>query len=245
VTEHLNLIASFGRAFRSPNLIERFFRGATPEGSGYQLPNPDLKPEWSFDVDLGAKLNTARVYAEGFVFRNEVHDGIRIAATGSKVGQFPAYRNINVDHIRDHGAEFLVQVRLPEGFNLGGTYTRFKSKDVLEPLNPVGDTYSSKITGSIGWRATSGRLWSEYAIRVNGERKDVELGSSPIGPVLPGFTTHSVRAGAQLFRVRGITNELNVVVNNLTNTLYAEFANASFFRPEPKRTLAVAWTGRF
>lgn len=245
LTQHVNLVASLGRAFRSPNLIERFFRGATPEGSGYQLPNPELKAEWSFDVDLGAKLNTDKFYAEGFVFRNEVHDGIRISPTGAKVGHFPAYQNVNVDHIRDHGAEVLVQVRLPEGFNAGGTYTRFKSKNVLDPLNPVGDTYSSKVTGSLGWRASSGRFWSEYAVRVNGERKDVELGSSPVGPKLPGFTTHSLRGGAQLFRVRGVTNELNVVVNNLANTLYAEFANASFFRPEPKRTLAVAWTSSF
>jgi hypothetical protein len=36
-----------------------------------------------------------------------------------------------------------------------------------------------------------------------------------------------------------------VVVNNLSNALFAEFSNASFFRPEPKRMLAVAWTTTF
>jgi len=245
LTDRVNLIASFGRAFRSPNLIERFFKGATPEGSGYQLPNAGLKPERSFDVDLGIKVGTPQLYAEGFVFRNEVRDGIRIAPTGTKVGPFKAFQNVNVDKVRDQGAELLVQSRLPGGFALGGTYTHFSSKNVLEPLNPVGDTYSSKVTASAGWRAPSGRLWSEYAVRMNGERKDVNLGSSPVGAVLPRFTVHALRGGARLFSVGSVSNDLTVVVNNLTNTLYAEFSNASFFRPEPKRTLAVSWTSSF
>lgn len=245
VTDRVNLIASFGRAFRSPNLIERFFKGATPEGSGYQLANSNLKPERSFDVDLGVKIRTGRLYAEGFVFRNEVRDGIRIAATGTKVGPFNAFQNVNVDKIRDQGAEMLVQARLVHGFALGGTYSRYSSKNVLEPLNPVGDTYSSKITGSLLWQAPSGRFWGEYAARMNGERKDVDLGSSPVGAVLPQFTVQSLRGGARLFTVGSVSNELTVVVNNLTNKLYAEFSNASFFRPEPKRTLAVSWKSSF
>jgi len=245
LTDRVNVIASFGRAFRSPNLIERFFKGATPEGSGYQLPNGGLKPERSFDVDLGVKVGTAQLYAEGFVFRNEVRDGIRIAPTGTKVGPFNAFQNVNVDKIRDQGAEILVQARLVRGFALGGTYTRFSSKNVLEPLNPVGDTYSSKVTGLLGWRGPSGRFWSEYAVRMNGERKDVDLGTSPVGAVLPSFVVHSLRGGARLFSVGSVSNDITVVLNNLTNALYAEFSNASFFRPEPKRTLAVSWTSSF
>jgi hypothetical protein len=42
-----------------------------------------------------------------------------------------------------------------------------------------------------------------------------------------------------------VSNELTVVVNNLTNKLYAEFSNASFFRPEPKRSVAVSWKSSF
>lgn len=245
VNDQLNLIASAGRAFRSPNLIERFFQGATPEGSGYQLANTDLKPEKSLGVDLGAKLSTQRAYVEAFVFRNDVRDGIRIEPTETTVGPFTAYRNVNVDKIRDQGIEVLAQVSLARGFAVGGSYSRFDSKNILDPLNPVGDTYSSKVTGTAGWRAPSGRFWSEYAVRLNGERKDVALGTSPVGDVLPGFSVHALRGGARLFDLGRASNELTVVVNNLTNTLYSEFSNASFFRPEPKRSLSVAWTTSF
>lgn len=241
----LNLVASVGRAFRSPNLIERFFNGPTPEGSGYQLRNPDLKPETSVDVDLGVKVGTGRIYGEAFVFRNEVRDGIRIAPTGTKVGPFDVFQNVNVDKLRDTGVELLAQFDLGRGFSTAGSYTHISSKNVLDASNPVGDSYSSKVTGSLGWRQREGRFWAEYDLRHNGERKDVELGTSPIGPVLPSFTVHSVRAGARLFRVGGTTHGLTVAVNNLTNALFAEFSNASFFRPEPKRMLAVAWTTAF
>jgi hemoglobin/transferrin/lactoferrin receptor protein len=245
LTDAVNLIASVGRAFRSPNLIERFFKGATPEGSGYQIPNAALKPEKSVDVDLGVKVGKKNLYGEAFVFRNDVRDGIRIAPTGTKVGAFNAFQNVNVDKIRDQGAELLVQSSIGNGFGIGGTYTRYSSKNVLDPLNPVGDTYSSKITGTLDWRAPSGRFWSEYAVRMNGKRKDVNLGSGPVGEVLPSFTVHALRGGARLFNIGNVSNDLTVVVNNLTNTLYSEFSNASFFRPEPKRSLSVSWTSSF
>lgn len=80
---------------------------------------------------------------------------------------------------------------------------------------------------------------------MNGERKDVNLGSSPVGAVLPSFAVQSLRGGARLFSVGSVSNDLSVVVNNLTNKLYAEFSNASFFRPEPKRSLAVSWRMSF
>lgn len=245
LTDRVNLIASFGRAFRSPNLIERFFQGATPEGAGYQLPNSSLKPERSFDVDLGVKVGTPRLYGEVFVFRNEVRDGIRIAPTGTRVGSVDAFQNVNVDKIRDQGAEVLVQARLARGFGVGATYSRYSSKNVLDPLNPVGDTYSSKIAASLGWQASSGRYSSEYSVRMNGERKDVALGNSPVGDVLPGFAVHSLRGSARVFKVGSVSNDISLVVNNLTNKLYAEFSNASFFRPEPKRSLAVSWRTSF
>lgn len=245
IIDEVNLVASVGRAFRSPNLIERFFKGATPEGQGYQLPNAALQPETSIEFNLGTKIGTRRFYGEAFVFRNEISDGIRLAPSGTKIGGLALFQNVNVDKVRDQGAEILAQAVLPSGFNLGGSYSRFSSRDVLNPLNPVGDSYSSKITASLGWREATGRFSGEYAFRYNGERKDVTLGSSPVGPVLPSFAVHSLRGRARLFKSGAVSHSVTIVVNNLTNRLYAEFPNVSFFRPEPKRNLAVSWTTTF
>jgi len=249
LTRDLNLVGSIGRGFRAPNIVEQFFNGTTPEGSGFQAANPGLKPETSVNVDLGAKLRWKRFYAEGFVFQNTLRDGIRIAPTGDSVGPFPEYQNVNIDRLRYRGVEATLEAALVAGFTLSGNYSYITSKDVsdngLAANDPVGTTYSSKINLALRYRHASGRFWGEYALRVNGEQKDVVIGTNPVGPTLPGFTVHDLRGGVALFRLGRVPQELSLGVLNLTNELYSEVSNTSFFRPQPKRTVYATWTMGF
>lgn len=236
----LNLIASVGRGFRSPNLVERFFEGPTPEGSGYQARNLDLDPETSVNVDVGARWRRGSYFAEGFVFQNNVHDGVAIAATGDTIDRLPVYQNVNVDRLRFRGVELTAGARVLSTFDLAANFSRIDSKNVTDPNSPVGDTYSSKFVFDVAWRPLTNRVSLGYTLRRNGEQKDVIAGVSPVGDVLPAFTVHDLRAeGVLLSRGRNRTS-LTLRVNNLTNELYAEFANASFFRPEPRRSVSTA-----
>jgi outer membrane receptor protein involved in Fe transport len=238
--EGLNLIASVSRGFRSPNLVERFFQGPTPEGSGYQARNLDLDPETSVNVDLGARWRRGALFAEGFVFQNNVHDGIAIAATGDTVNRLPAYQNVNVDRLRFRGLELTAGARALNAIDLSASFSRIQSKNVTDPNSPVGDTYSRKFVVDAAWRPVANRVSLGYTLRHNGDQKDVIAGSSPVGDVLPAFTVHDVRAEASLFERGRNRTSLVVGVHNLTNELYAEFANASFFRPEPRRSVSTA-----
>jgi hemoglobin/transferrin/lactoferrin receptor protein len=195
VTRNVTLIGTVGRAFRSPNLVERFFAGATPEGGGFQVRNPNLEPETSLNFDLGLRYQEAR---------------------------------------------------LPFGFMVGANYTHFDTKDVNDPENPVGDTYDDKIAARLRYTHPSNRLFAEYEFRWNGERKDVfTVATPPVGPVLPAFTTHSLRAGWTFFQ-RGMHQQrIGIALTNFTNELYAEFANAAFFRPQPRRGLLITWDMTF
>ena len=49
----------------------------------------------------------------------------------------------------------------------------------------------------------------------------------------------------RLFETAGFSNEVSLWAENLTNQLYAEFSNASFFRPEPGRTMKVSYRVKF
>ena len=236
----LNLIASVGRGFRSPNLVERFFDGPTPEGSGYQARNLDLDPETSVNVDLGARWRRGVMFAEGFVFQNNVHDGISIAATGDTINRLPVFQNVNVDRLRFRGLELTAGARTFNVFDLSASFSRIQSKNVTDPNSPVGDTYSRKFVFGAAWRPVGDRVSLGYTLRHNGEQKDVVAGTSPVGDVLPAFTVHDLRATAALFDRGRNRTSLVVGVSNLTNELYSEFANASFFRPEPRRSVSTA-----
>jgi hemoglobin/transferrin/lactoferrin receptor protein len=241
VADGLNLVGSVARGFRSPNLVERFFDGPTAEGSGYQQPNTALEPETSLNFEGGVKMQRGPLAVQGFVFRNTISDGIRVEATGDSVGPFPAFQNVNVDRLRFSGVEVSADLSLRSGFIAGASWTRLESKDVNRPDAPVGDTYASKLTGEIGYRAPDTRWWGTYLVRHNGEQKDVTLVSSPVGDVLPAFTVHTLRGGVRVFTRGPVTTSLAVSVENLTNELYAEFANVAFFRPEPGRSVTVSW----
>ncbi len=242
----LSLVASTGRAFRSPNLIERFFDGATPEGSGYQVANPDLKAETSFNVDLGMRYRKDRVSLEAFGFRNRISDGIRIAPLGYEVNGQAAYQNTNVEKLIFRGAEFNGRVAVAGGLSVNGSYTWMDAKDALNKENPVGESFSRKLTGTLRYEDRADRFWGAWEVRHNGVRKDVQLVDNPIGDVLPAFTVQDLRAGVTVLRTEGgQVHRLNVGITNLTNQLYAEFSNASFFRPEPKRNLTLSWEVSF
>jgi hemoglobin/transferrin/lactoferrin receptor protein len=241
VTDGVALIGSVGRAFRSPNLVERFFDGPTPEGAAYQAPNPDLEAETSLNAELGVRYFGSRLALEGFVFRNEVRDGIRIAPRGDSLLRRPVYWNVNVDKLRFEGVELSGDLQLPLGFSVRAGFTHLKSQDVLSPNNPIGDSFSQRANTRVRYAGLGERVWAEYDVRHNWERRDVQLGTSPIGPVLPAFTTHGLRGGLTVLRRGGHEQRLGIAVTNLTNTLYAEFPNASFFRPEPGRGVMVSW----
>jgi outer membrane receptor protein involved in Fe transport len=247
VAQGLNLVGTVGRGFRGPNLIELFFSGAVPEGNGFQIANPDLVPETSWNVDAGFKYRRANFAFEAFYFRTWLKDGIRITATGDTIGPFPAFQNVNVDRLTLQGIELLAEVQPVESVTLGATYTWLDGSDEEDDENnPISSTYSSRVTGEVTYREPSGRWWTQVQIRHNGEQKDAEFViGSPIGEVLPSFTVMHVRGGVKLFDHGRTSHSLVLGVENLTDQLYAEFSNATFFRPAPKRALLVSWKTSF
>lgn len=245
ITDDFKMVFSLGRGFRSANLPERFFLGVTPDGRGYQVSNTELNPETSFNVDLGFRYRLKSLYFESTYFRNMVYDGIQIALTGEMFGRLPEYKNVNIDKLRLQGVEVLGQLNLDFGLSLTANFSYITSKNLTNPELMNADTYGSRLNMNARYDFPNDLFWMEYHVRINGDRKDVDLGSNPIGSVIPGFTVHSVRAGVTLFKQSQFPQHVGIVVGNLTNTLYSEFSNASFFRPAPRRHVTFTWRIRF
>ena len=248
VTDGLDLVVSSGRGFRSPNLVELFFDGAVPEAGAYQLAAPDLKAETSWNVDLGARFQTDVLFLEGFVFRNKVSNGIRgdavvdVNGDTTQIAGLDAFQNVNLDEIIVRGVELNADARFDFGVELGAGLSTLDAEDAINPDNPVGESFSSKYTGRAGYRDPAGRFWGEWNIRHSGEKKDGTLAGELL---VPAFTVQGLRAGARLGETDGAGYSVVLAVNNLTNVLYAEAANASFFRPQPKRGFTLTFLVTF
>lgn len=248
LTDEFSLVGSVGRGFRSPNLVELFFEGAVPEGDAYQLPAQDLDPEKSLNFDLGFRYQNDELFVEAFGFHNKVYDGIRSRPvvdpnTGDtlQTGGFDTYQGVNVDKILILGYEVNADYRLPSGLAFGTSFSYVDAEDVIDSDNPVGESYSNKITGRVGYRDPAGRFWTQFEARHNGKQRDAAIpAGNPLGQALPAFDVLNLRGGFRLPDVGNTRQSVSVAVNNLTNELYAESSNASFFRPEPKRNVTVS-----
>jgi outer membrane receptor protein involved in Fe transport len=244
-TDNLNIFVSLGRGFRSPNLPERFFVGTTPDGGGYQIGNPNLKAETSFNTDLGLRFHKGSVFVEASYFRNLIYDGIQIVPTGNMVGRLPEYQNVNIEELRLQGLELQGSFSVLSRITLSANYSYITSKNLTNPELAFADTYGSRLNVIGRYSLPGDWAWLEYHVRHNWDQKDVNLIANPVGDIIPGFTVHSLRGGFTLFKNSRFPQTIGIIVNNLTNTLYSEFTNASFFRPAPERHVVLTWSARF
>lgn len=240
------VIGTIGRGFRWPNLVERYFEGSTPEGSGDQIANPTLMPEKSLNYDLGVRYRGRGLSLEVFGFRNNITDAIKIDSVGLSEGPRPRpiYQNVNVAEFLYTGIEASFEAFLSPEFSFGANYTWIDGENKTDVDLPVGEGANKKANVNVNWLDSAGRWWVGYHFRHQAEQQDAFLGTSPVGLALPGFSVHNVRGGFRFFAGQ-FENRVDIGLNNLGNALYAEAANATFFRPEPGRSVSLTLSTAF
>lgn len=260
LADYINAFVSYGTAFRAPNIIERLFNGPTPEGNGYQLLNPALASETSGNWDIGVKYRRANAFMELVGFRNTISDGIiQDFLSPADVLQLPAalqaairasgarfvVQQVNADRLRYEGVEFATGYRTGVGITLGGNFTHINASRLgATTILPPDDIYRTKTFVYARYEPEGSRLWAEVNVRHNGSAKanvDPDEPPPPVGTELPAFTVANLGAGARVYAHGSFTHDVTLWIDNLADTLYAEFTNASFFRPEPGRTVRVGY----
>jgi outer membrane receptor protein involved in Fe transport len=258
-------VASYATAFRAPNIIERLFNGITPEGLGFQILNPFLESENSDNIDVGIKVLTANAFFEAIYFDNEIDNAIiQHTMTDEEIAALPpevqeeidqaavdfVVQQRNADVFKVDGIEIAGAYRFRNGLSLGGNFTSLDGEAEIggPATDPTGDTFEEKWTGFLRYDQPRGRYWAEYRVRHNAE-SDQELDPGalvpPVGPVLPSFTIHNLAGGVVLFDSDRFEHNLGVVIANASDELYAEFSNASFFRPQSERNIVGTYRLRF
>lgn len=255
IAPSLNLVGTVGRGFRAPNIIELYFNGPTPEGRGYLVPNTNLGSETSINVDLGLKYSRENVSFEAFVFRNEITDAIQIKSVpDSVIDGLEVYQNVNVGKLLFRGFEVGGRYAFIPGLELGASFSFLDAEDGLDENSPLADSYRTRLNGDLTYRRPSGRWWATYDFRWQGESTICEdsneackrqIMDPAVGFTLPSFNVHSVRGGFRIAQIGRTSHYVTASLENFTDALYAEFSNAAFFRPQPRRTILIGWSTTF
>lgn len=194
----MTFTAQIARGFRDPTLSDRFYRG--PTGRGYITGNPDLEPETSLQVDLGARYATGRVRLAGYFYHYRIDNLIERYQTAPDYFYF---RNRGRAQIR--GVELEAQVDLGRGYALeaGAQFSQGIALDDEAALDDI-----SPDMGSLVLRKSFGATLMAFG-RVAFYADDGEPGPSEVAA--PGHT--NVDAGAtwtvtEHFEVRGAASNL-------------------------------------
>lgn len=237
VGEHLHLTAGVGRAFRTPNLIERYFFGPGSQG-GLSVPNPDLDNETSLNLDVGLKLRTSWLAASATYFHNRIDDYITfVPATfmgDSTFGGSPVTTVDNVGDARIQGVEAAVETRATRWgstWSAFGSFTLNRGRNLSEdgPLfvPPV------KLVVGTGWQDAAGRLAAGATARLVAEQDRVPEGIARTA----GFGVLDLYGSLDLAPATGYPLTLRARLENLTDKAYREPLGGSL---EPGRNLIVA-----
>ncbi len=76
ISEHFNMRLNMARGFRAPNMSELGSDGVHEGTLRYELGNPDLKPEYSWQADLGLDFTSQYISAQVALFANHIENYI-------------------------------------------------------------------------------------------------------------------------------------------------------------------------
>jgi len=178
-SDALRLTASFGTAFRAPDLNELY----SPGYGGYYAGNPDLKPERSRTLELGAEWTPNAANRVGIhAFSTRVHDLIDFSGGST-------YQAINIDRAAIDGIE-LTQDWHSGPWSLTNNVTVQNARDTdsgAQLLRRPKQKLSSLLERGFGERLSAGM---EFV--ADGPRQDVG------GIALPGYALVNLRADYRL-----------------------------------------------
>ncbi len=76
ISNQVSVKANLGRGYRAPNISEISANGVHPGTNIYQIGNPDFKPEFNWQEDLGVEFNSTHVTINADVFNNDIQNYI-------------------------------------------------------------------------------------------------------------------------------------------------------------------------
>lgn len=217
----LSLYAQWAAGFRAPApaQVNNGFTNLFGAGGAYvSIGNPDLKPETSRSIELGARGRAGgwRYAAAAFDGRFEDFiEQVHVGGTGTPADP-RRFQFINLGEVRIRGVEARLAYRLSPAWQFEGSYAQARGTDQTRnrPLNSV---QPPKLSVEAQWRPWAGVSLAAFVNRVWAKERD-RIDSSGFAPgqqqfATPAFTTVDFAANWRINR----WTEIGAGVFNVTD----------------------------
>jgi hemoglobin/transferrin/lactoferrin receptor protein len=200
------LYAHASEGFRAPNI----------DDIRYEAPAFDLRPEKSFNMEAGLKIQQSRFSAQASVFRTNLRDLITRIKTSQVISGYDVYRKENVDRGYIQGFEVQTRVEPLDGLRFTGAAATTYGQSITrnEPLRRM-PPFTARVGAEYGKDKVFGGLIFDHAnVQRRLEAGDKADNRIPKGGT-PGFNILHAYGSVELNRVT-----LRAYLNNLFNTDY-------------------------
>lgn len=253
-SRRLAMKANIARGFRAPNIAEISSNGVHPGTNIYQLGNPDFKPEFSLQEDLGIEFTLPHVSANVSVFNNDIADYIynrqvlnsqgldSVIVPGSQTFQYVAanarlYGGEASLDIHPHPLDWLHfenRISVVYGINRGGGGVRINDSNrylpFIPPVHGVSELRAS-------FRQPTRHLLNTF-LKIQAviyARQDHAFLAYNTETTTPGYVVFNAGAGADVTGRRGrVLFNIGIFCNNLTDVAYQDhLSRLKYFEPYP------------
>ena len=228
LTKNIHLTSNLSSGFRAPDMFERY---STRSSTYMIIGNPDLDPEYSYNADVGFKLNYRRLRSSFSGFYSRVEDYIELANTGRDFAGMEAREYINVDDAELYGADGSLEFDLLKELTIFGNLAYVVGRDrkshdrlnTIPPLNGIlGARWHAQLANGLDyWFEFSGNFYDRQDHPAKGEKETA------------GYSFVNLRSGVKFdyLAFKDITLTLNI--ENLFDKEYRNHLNTADFYDEP------------
>lgn len=175
--------ANLGSAFRAPN-VDDVGKVFDSEPGSVVVPNPDLKPEYAYNADLGiakvfedvVKLDVTGYYTslkDALVRRDFKLNGQDSITYQGELSQVQAIQNAAVAHV--YGVQAGIEVRLPKGFGFSTDVNFQKGEEELDNGETSTSRHASPFFGVSRLNYKANKLRMELNVNYQGKYDFDEL----------------------------------------------------------------------
>ncbi|MBR1667414.1 MAG: TonB-dependent receptor [Bacteroidaceae bacterium] len=225
-TDHLNVRMNVARGFRAPNMSELGSDGVHEGTVRYEIGNPDLKAEYSWQADLGVDFTSRYVSAQVALFANRIEH--YVFAKRMDVVMEEGYRTYEYTQgdARLLGFEAGVDFHPVHSLHFGNTFSYVDARQLHQPEETkyLPFTPAPRWTSELKYELTHhGRTLNNTYVALGVEcflRQNHYYQADNTETATPSYTLVNLSAGTDLLWGGKKVAELYVTAENLLNRAY-------------------------